>query len=169
VKRDKPAPVAAGSGKASKRSVKPPVLPVGGQHRCAERAATLLGMKTMVPLEWVSQIREGLPYSALDSLGFWIHATKVELAQLLGISVRMLSQRRRVGALSSQESEKLFRVACVTKRAEEVFDDLGNALDWIKSPVIVLRGATPISMLDTDIGGQIVMTTLGRIQHGIPA
>jgi putative toxin-antitoxin system antitoxin component (TIGR02293 family) len=170
VKQDKPAPVGAGSGKASKRSAQPPVPPVGGQLQSAERAASLLlGMQTMRPLEWVSQIREGLPYSALESLGSRMQATNAELAQMLGVSVRMLGQRRRGGVLSSKESERLFRVACVIERAMDVFDDQDNALDWMSSPIIVLRSATPFSLLDTDIGGQIVMTTLGRIQHGIPA
>lgn len=115
-------------------------------------------------------VRKGFPVQALDSLGENIRATSAaELANILGVSVRMLAQRRRKGVLSQHESERLFRVARVLASAEELFGDLGTAFDWLNSPLIVLRGATPLSLLDTEIGGKLVMDTLGRIQHGIPA
>lgn len=121
------------------------------------------------PFEWVASIRRGFPIQALDSLAANIHATPTELAQLLGVSVRTVAQRRRQGSLTLQQSERLFRLARVLARAEEVFDDLGNAYHWLKSPIIVLRGATPLSLLDSEVGGEVVMDTLGRIAYGIPA
>lgn len=139
------------------------------------RALSLLGgaavfpVEPRSPLEWVSSIRRGFPIQALDSLAANIQATLTELAQLLGVSVRTVAQRRRLGSLTSQQSERLFRLARVLARAEEVFDDLGNASHWLKSPIIVLRGATPLSLLDTEVGGEVVMDTLGRIAYGIPA
>jgi uncharacterized protein (DUF2384 family) len=30
-----------------------------------------------------------------------------------------------------------------------------------------LSGATPLSLLDTDIGAESVLDTLGRIEHGV--
>lgn len=115
-------------------------------------------------------VRKGFPVEALDSLGANIQAkSAAELAHILGISVRMLAQRRRKGVLSQHESEQLFRVARVLASAEGLFGDLGKAFDWLNSPLVVLRGATPLSMLDTEVGGKLVMDTLGRITHGIPA
>ena len=57
--------------------------------------------------------------------------------------------------------------ARVVERAEEVFEDLDVALDWLKSPNAALCGATPMSLLDTDIGAESVLDTLGRIEHGV--
>lgn len=125
-------------------------------------------MNPNTPLEWVSKIRQGFPTQALDTLGANLKATTAELAQLLGISVRMLAQRRRKGILTQQESERLFRVARALAKAEEVFSDLGRAFQWLNSPIIVLREATPLSLLDNEIGSKLVMDTLGRIEHGIP-
>ena len=59
------------------------------------------------------------------------------------------------------------RLARVVERAEEVFEDLDAALDWLKSPNAALAGATPLSLIDTDIGAQSVTDTLGRIEHGV--
>lgn len=129
--------------------------------------ATILQVGPGSLLEWVSSIRRGFPIQALDSLAMNIHATPAELAPFLGVSVRTVAQRRRLGSLTSQQSERLFRLARVLARAEEVFDDLSNAFHWLTSPLIVLRGETPASLLDTEVGGELVMDTLGRIEHGI--
>ena len=59
--------------------------------------------------------------------------------------------------LSSEESAKLLRFARVVERAEEVFQAAEPALG----------GITPLSLLDTDIGADSVLDTLGRIEHGV--
>lgn len=129
--------------------------------------ATILQVGPGSPLEWVSSIRRGFPIKALNSLATNIQATPTELAQLLGVSVRTVAQRRRQGSLTSQQSERLFRLARVLARAEEVFGDVGKAVHWLKSPLIVMRGETPASLLDTELGGELVMDALGRIEHGV--
>lgn len=131
--------------------------------------AKTLGIRPSSPHDWLSLIRQGIPTLALDSLSTNTQVTNTELAQILGITTRKLAQRKRDGILSCQESERLLRVARTIARAEDVFDDLNNALAWMRSPIIVLRGATPFSLLDTEVGGELVMQTLGRIQYGIPA
>lgn len=125
--------------------------------------------KHLGPMDWIYLFRKGFAFDAADSLSANIQAENAELAQILGITVQALAWRRRKGFLTNQESEKLFRVACVIARAEDVFDDLGNALSWLRTPNIVLRRSTPFSLLNTEIGGELVMQTLGRIQFGFPA
>lgn len=66
-----------------------------------------------------------------------------------------------------QESKKLARVARVIERADEVFEDPGAAREWLKTANAALAGETPISLLDTEIGAETVMATLGRIEHGV--
>ena len=68
---------------------------------------------------------------------------------------------------NSEESAKLVRLARVIRRAEQVFEDLDAALDWLKSGNAALSGATPLSLLDTDMGAESVTDTLGRIEHGV--
>ena len=78
-----------------------------------------------------------------------------------------MARRKREGVLSREESAKLLRLARVAARAAEVFDDLDLALAWLKMPVAALEDATPLSLVDTDIGTDSVMDTLGRIEHGV--
>ena len=54
-----------------------------------------------------------------------------------------------------------------TKRIHWSFDDPAAAVDWLKSPNAALRGNAPLGLLDTDIGAENVLDTLGRIEHGV--
>ena len=127
----------------------------------------VLQAKPRTPLDWVSVIRHGISSAAVDSLAKTLHVTQSELAAALGIPERTLARRKKEGMLNSEESTKLVRLARVVERAEKVFENLDAALDWLKSPNAALSGATPLSLLDTDIGAESVLDTLGRIEHGV--
>lgn len=127
----------------------------------------VLQTRPRTPLDWVSVIRQGISSMAVDALAKTLHVTHSELAVALGIPERTLARRKKEGMLNSEESAKLVRLARVIERAEEVFEDLDAALDWLKSPNAALAGATPLSLLDTEIGAESVRDTLGRIEHGV--
>ncbi len=112
-------------------------------------------------------IREGIPAAAVESILNVVGLSQSELARALGIPERTLARRKREGVLNSEESSKLLRLARVVSRASEVFDDPVAAVDWLKSPNAALRGNVPLSLLDTDIGAESVLDTLGRIEHGV--
>ncbi len=96
-----------------------------------------------------------------------VSLSQTELARALDIPERTLARRKREGVLSPEESAKLFRLARTVVRAAQVFEGLDAAIDWLKTPIEALEGATPLSFLDTDIGTDSVMDTLGRIEHGV--
>lgn len=127
----------------------------------------VLQARPRTSLDWVALIRQGISSAAVDVLAKAIHLTRSELAAALGIPERTLARRKKEGTLSSEESAKLVRLARVVGRAEEVFEDLDAARNWLKSPNAALAGVTPLSLLDTDIGAESVLDTLGRIEHGV--
>jgi len=143
------------SASATVRSVE---LLLGGR-RARARARTTL--------DWVEMIRRGIPASALESLRKAVRLSQTDLAGVLGIPERTLARRRREGTLNSEESAKLLRLARVVGRANEVFEDSGVALHWLKTANAALAGSTPLSLLDTDIGGESILDALGRIEHGV--
>ena len=118
-------------------------------------------------LEWVDIVRHGISSQALDSMLKSLAISQSELAQALDIPERTLARRKREGVFSREESAKLLRLARVAARAAEVFEDLDLAIGWLKAPAAALGDATPLSLLDTDVGADSVMDTLGRIEHGI--
>jgi len=127
----------------------------------------VLGAGPRSSLDWVGVIREGIPAAAVEVILSTVHLSQAELAQALGIPERTLARRKREGVLNSEESSKLLRLARAVSRASEVFDDPAAAVDWLKSPNAALRGNAPLSLLDTDIGAESVLDTLGRIEHGV--
>lgn len=118
-------------------------------------------------LDWVSVIRRGISSAAVDSATRALRVTQAELADALGIPERTLARRKKEGTLNSEESAKLVRLARVAERAQEVFEDPDIAMHWLKSPNTALGGAEPLSLMDTDIGAESVLDTLGRIEHGV--
>ncbi|GAB6039512.1 type II RES/Xre toxin-antitoxin system antitoxin [Endothiovibrio diazotrophicus] len=133
-------------------------------------ADQLLGGQGASPhstLEWVPVIRDGLAITAVDAIKRSVGLTQAELATALAIPERTLARRKREGRLNSEESAKLVRLARVVERAEEVFETLEGALDWLKSPNTALAGVPPLSLMDTDVGAEGVLDTLGRIEHGV--
>jgi len=112
-------------------------------------------------------IRKGIPAAAVESILSAVRLSQAELAHALAIPERTLARRKREGVLNSEESSKLLRLARVISRANEVFDDPAAAVDWLKAPNVALRGNAPLNLLDTDIGAESVLDTLGRIEHGV--
>ena len=134
---------------------------------------TLLGgsgvirRKINTPSEWIELVRRGLPARAIDVIAQAVQLTQAELSQTLAIPERTLIRRKKEGMLSTDESAKLLRVARVMQRAVDVFDDRDGALDWLKTSNRSMGGVTPLSLLDTDLGAETVLDTLGRIEHGV--
>ncbi|MBX3650527.1 MAG: DUF2384 domain-containing protein [Burkholderiales bacterium] len=119
--------------------------------------------------DWIGVIRRGIPAGAVEALKKNIEVSHAELARALGIPERTLARRKREGILSSDESAKLWRLARAVGRANEVFEDPAAALHWLKAPNAALSGASPLSIIDTEIGAESVLDTLGRIEHGVYA
>jgi len=127
----------------------------------------VLGARPQSSLDWIRMIRGGIPAAAVEPILDAVRLSQAELGQALGIPERTLARRKREGVLNSEESSKLLRLARVISRASELFDDSAAAVDWLKSPNAALRGNAPLSLLDTDIGAESVLDTLGRIEHGV--
>ena len=143
------------------------------KSRTALSAATVLGGEPILhadphsALEWISLVRQGIAAGAVDAAVRVVGIGQTELAKALDIPERTLARRKKEGLLNRDESGKLVRLARVVERAAEVFEDGQAALGWLKSPNAALGSVSPISLLDTDLGADAVLNTLGRIEHGV--
>ena len=59
------------------------------------------------------------------------------------------------------------RLVRLRAKAEDVLGTRGKATLWLESPNRALGGATPLSLLDTDIGTQAAEDALTRIEYGV--
>ena len=116
----------------------------------------------------VKLIRQGLPVGAAQ---FVLDSGRLTLAELDRIVLprKTLVNRRRLGTLTPEQSDRLVRVARVLAAAEETFGGREKAGSWLRRPTVALDGERPLHLLDTDEGARRVETLLGRIAHGIAA
>ena len=127
----------------------------------------VLHARPRVMMDWIPLVRQGLPSASVDAVVRITRITQAQLSQALAIPERTLARRKREGVLSPEESAKFVRFARVVERAGTVFEDADSALNWLQSQNAALGGVTPLSLLDTEIGADSVLDTLGRIEHGV--
>jgi putative toxin-antitoxin system antitoxin component (TIGR02293 family) len=59
------------------------------------------------------------------------------------------------------------RLVRLVEQATDVLGNQAKALRWMTLPNRALEGATPMSLLDTDIGTQAAEAVLTRIEYGV--
>jgi putative toxin-antitoxin system antitoxin component (TIGR02293 family) len=117
-------------------------------------------------MQLFDEVQQGLPPAALDQM-VKHHLLSLEEMNHLVVSPRTLARRRKEKHLSPEESDRLARLARIMAYAEEVFGDREKAHTWLRRPNRAMEGRLPLDLLETETGGRIVETILGRIQHGI--
>jgi putative toxin-antitoxin system antitoxin component (TIGR02293 family) len=119
-------------------------------------------------LEMVRAVRRGLPVKTVQHM---LDSGRLTLSEIDRIVLprKTLANRRKVGVLTPEQSDRLLRVARVVAMAEETFGSRQKAGSWLRRPTTVLAGEKPLDLLDTDEGAREVETVLGRIAHGIAA
>jgi putative toxin-antitoxin system antitoxin component (TIGR02293 family) len=117
--------------------------------------------------DWLKVVRDGLPGSSVDSLLAALKLSRAEFCVALNIPERTLARRLKEDRLTPDESEKVLRLGRIWERSVRVFARDVAAREWLKSPNAALENATPLSLLDADIGAEAVLDLLGRIEHGV--
>lgn len=129
----------------------------------------ILGRPLRTELDLVERIRAGLSPQTIGRLAERLKMSEAELCRALGIPRRTMARRKREPKLARAESQAVVRVARVVARATEVFGAMDSAQAWLRRPNRALGGSSPLSLLDTEPGMEMVVDTLGRIEHGLPS
>ena len=116
----------------------------------------------------VRLVRRGLPVGTVE---FVLDSGRLTLAGLDRIVLprKTLANRRKLGTLTPEQSDRLIRVARVLAEAKEAFGSRQKVSVWLRRPTDIFGGESPLQVLDTDEGARKVETLLGRIGHGIAA
>ncbi|MDP8243528.1 MAG: DUF2384 domain-containing protein [Candidatus Hinthialibacter antarcticus] len=115
----------------------------------------------------IRAIEKGLPYSTIHKLQSVLSLTNHELSDIANVAPRTLLRRKTQGRLTSSESEKVFLIAKLFNRAEEIFGSKERAKLWMKLSQPALGGKTPLKYSKTVVGAQAVEDLLGQIEHGV--
>ena len=120
------------------------------------------------PTQIIELIRKGLPAQAIDFVADLLSLSRAAFLASIKIPASTMERRLRTGeALTSEESDRVSRVAKVLRRAVEVFGDDAQGKAWMIDPLSSLGGRTPLSLLDTMEGYELVTSTLSRIEYGV--
>jgi putative toxin-antitoxin system antitoxin component (TIGR02293 family) len=126
-----------------------------------------IGLRETDPHGLIETLKRGLPVAAFERLRSTLGVSKTELAKVIGISERTLARRLKAGRFSSEESERIYRIARLLERASDVLGSEGEAVLWLTTAKRHLKGMTPLLYADTEVGAQTVERLLGRIEHGV--
>ena len=129
--------------------------------------AAFLGLRTQ---SLVTAVREGFSFEVYERLRATLGVSARELAEVLSIPARTLQRRKQAGRLTSEESDRLLRVARIVELALVVFEgDAERAVRWLTTPKTLLGGESPLARADTEPGAREVEDMLYAIEFTMPA
>lgn len=134
-------------------------------------AETLLGVMTGVQasrLALATSIESGLPVSALDRLADTVAPDDARFKFRL-VPKATLERRRRSSSqkLTSEEGDRLARLAKVFSFALDIYGSPERARDFLSRPHAMLDGRPPLDVaLGTSPGADLVVNLLGRAAYG---
>ena len=128
------------------------------------------GLSARSSLKLVHVSREGLSYKKFAIAATAFQFTKQELSKILHISDRTLERiHKEKKRLSTPQTERILELSLLFEHGWECFGNRDNFRQWLDNPYIPYEGVTPLSLLDTTQGIDLVHNALGRIQHGVLA
>ena len=115
----------------------------------------------------IREIENGLPVSSFTAIRNDLGITDKELAQVIRVPKSTLAVRKKRGRFSFEESERLYRIQRLLRKAVDVFGDLEMARKWLKDKAYGLGDVSPLEFAKTEIGAREVENLLGRLEHGV--
>jgi len=126
------------------------------------------GLSARSSLKLVHVSRQGLSYKKFSIAATAFQFTKQELSKILHISDRTLERiHKEKKRLSTPQTERILELSLLFEHGWECFGHKDNFRQWLDDAYIPYGGVTPLSLLDTTQGIDLVHSALGRIQHGI--
>ena len=131
----------------------------------AYRAGDVLGTSTPVT---VDMVRGGLKTTVVGKLSQHLALSTEQTLGYIKLSKQTFARRKVSKKLSTEESDRIWRVADIVAKATELLGDTEAAAAWLLSPAPALKGESPLERASTDIGARDVEQLIGRLEHGIP-
>ena len=127
-------------------------------------AIRLMRCKTM--LQFSSAIkRRPLQKRNMVALAKKIRFTEKQCAMVLGISQNSYNKLTLDALISIRSSEMVLRLAELFEIGTTTFDDRNSFINWLRASVPALEGVTPLSLLSSRYGFELVKDLLLRMEY----
>jgi putative toxin-antitoxin system antitoxin component (TIGR02293 family) len=114
----------------------------------------------------IKSARARMPYSSVRMLASRLDLKPDKLARLIGIDAAMYRENAQK-KITPQASAAVLGIMAVVAKGLELFDSQQALNTWLSTPQPELDKATPLSLLDTEIGITKVHHLLDSLLHGI--
>ena len=110
----------------------------------------------------------GITKASIDALTQYLGISKKNMAEgVLDLSVKTLERKEPNDILDKKTSSHALEIAKVLQHAFEVFEDEQKVKQWLNRGNRALNGSTPVQLLNTLTGINMVNDILTRIEEGI--
>jgi putative toxin-antitoxin system antitoxin component (TIGR02293 family) len=127
-----------------------------------------LGVEVASESDLARLVHQGLHSSVLGHIeraGF----SKLEIEYFI-IPARTLRHRKaKREPLTLDESDRVVRLTRIQAMAEDVFGDAANANRWLREPLGVLDGKSPLEVTRSEAGARLIEQILAKIDWGAAA
>lgn len=90
------------------------------------------------------------------------------VVKVIGMSERTLYRRvKKPEPLTAEQSSRAWRFAEILTKAEDVLGDAEEAQRWMNTPAMGLEGHSPIDLITTQVGYELVDDFLTRMDYGV--
>jgi len=132
--------------------------------------AEILGLRASIRSvsELEAAVSAGLPKRSLERLSARLYLDRRIASAYKFQVVPQATWKRRGKRLSVDESERTERLARVLAYAEYVWDDRGQAREWMSKPHREFHDSTPLEAARTELGARRVEELLDKLYFGLP-
>lgn len=114
----------------------------------------------------ISIARKGIQAKYLVVIQEFTSLSDKELSAILPISQRQLVRYEKTHKLNKEITSHLIQLIELFQKGYKLFGKEKFKL-WIRTPNKVLNQKTPIEIMDTSIGIELIEDVIGRIEHGV--
>lgn len=111
--------------------------------------------------------KTGIPKRSLIFLAGSINVSMRVISQILHVTERTIQRKKDQDRLNEALSEQIIQIAEVYSRGSDVFDSPDDFQAWVNTANRALGNKTPMELLSSRYGAQMVLDELGRIEHGV--
>ena len=118
-------------------------------------------------MDYIKATRTGLPGKTIRVAAETLQIPMGEVYSLLHITPRTAQRMMNSEKLDVDASDHLLQLLKIYKRCLEVFQDREKTIRWLKTANFALGDQTPLSLLDTTDGLELVAKSLIKIEYGV--
>ncbi len=120
------------------------------------------------PGDKIMPIVKEFNYKEFKKIADKVPFTQKEWADILHISERTLQRYAKDnGSFNFSAVDRILQIDKVIKKGIEVFGNMDKFMGWLKNNPFMLEGRLSLQSLGSIEGINMVLTQLGRIEHGL--